>query len=43
MFCCIDDYTADPVLRARTGGVDEAEMRAKAEEVYGRLEALSFR
>lgn len=40
-FADVDDFCADPVLRAEVGGMDEAELRRRAEIAYQRLAELA--
>jgi hypothetical protein len=40
-FADVDDFCADPVLRAEVGGMDEAELRCRAEIAYQRLAELA--
>lgn len=37
LFAEVDDYTADPELRGRAGGIDDEELRACAREAYEAL------
>lgn len=40
-FADVDDFCADPVLRAEVGGIDEPELRERALTVFERLAALT--
>lgn len=40
-FADVDDFCADPALRAETGGIDEAELRRRAAATFDRLSALA--
>ncbi|WP_188112871.1 colicin immunity domain-containing protein [Mycobacterium simiae] len=37
LFADVDDYTADPKLRERAGGLDDEELRTCAREAYRKL------
>ena len=37
LFFGIDDYIADPELRKKVGGLDDGELRSRAEETYSLL------
>jgi hypothetical protein len=37
LFADVDDYTADPELRKRAGGLDDEELRSRAREAYRKL------
>lgn len=37
LFADVDDYTADPELRKRAGGLDDEELRTRAREAYRKL------
>jgi hypothetical protein len=37
LFADVDDYTADPELRKRAGGLDDEELRTCAREAYRKL------
>jgi hypothetical protein len=37
LFFAIDDYVADPELRAKVGGLDERDLRDHAAAAYSRL------
>jgi len=37
LFADVDDYVADPGLRAQTSGISGEELRARARDVYFRL------
>jgi hypothetical protein len=37
----VDDFCANPDLRAEVGGIDEAELRRRAETAFGRLAKLA--
>ncbi len=37
LFAEVDDYTADPELRERAGGIDGEELRTRAREAYEAL------
>jgi hypothetical protein len=40
-FADVDDFCADPALRAEVGGIDEAELRQRAMATFERLSALA--
>jgi hypothetical protein len=40
LFFAIDDYVADPELRARVGGLSDDELRARAKEVHAQLYSI---
>ena len=40
-FADVDDFCADPALRAEVGGLDEAELRRRAEIAFERLAELA--
>jgi len=40
-FADIDDFCADPALRAKVGGIGEAELRRRAEIALDRLSAMA--
>jgi hypothetical protein len=40
-FADVDDFCADTDLRAKAGGLDEVELRRRAETVYRRLAELA--
>ena len=35
LFFAVDDYVADPELRKKVGGLNDEELRAYADELYG--------
>jgi Bacterial self-protective colicin-like immunity len=37
LFADTDDYTSDPELRERAGGLDDEELRTRAREAYRKL------
>jgi hypothetical protein len=37
LFFAVDDYIADPELREKMGGLNDGELRARAEETYSLL------
>jgi Bacterial self-protective colicin-like immunity len=37
LFFAIDDYIADPELREKVGGLNDGQLRARAEETYSLL------
>jgi hypothetical protein len=37
LFADVDDYTADPELRERAGGMDDEQLRSSAREAYRKL------
>lgn len=41
LFFDVDDYAGDPDLRARAGGLDAADLRARAEETLRKLDRYS--
>jgi len=41
LFAAVDDFCADAVLRAEVSGMDEAELRRRAEIAYQRLAELA--
>jgi hypothetical protein len=40
-FADVDDFCADPALRAEVGGIDEPELRRRAAATFDRLSALA--
>lgn len=37
LFADVDDYVSDPSLRESVGGIDEHELRTRAQKAYSRL------
>ena len=37
LFFAVDDYVADPELRTKVGGLNDMELRDRAEEIYLKL------
>ncbi|WP_428342354.1 colicin immunity domain-containing protein [Mycobacterium sp.] len=37
LFFAVDDYVADPELREKVGGLDDDQLRDRAEEAYSQL------